>query len=295
MTLPRLSLHAEAYARTGGLGDGVRKLLGQPTISLAETVLREALQNACDAAANATEAARGGRGPEVLIRLRDLAAEEAAAVRRHVLRDLPDNPASRDPLLRWLDSDEPRVLEICDFNASGLRGPTRADRIPTGATALNFINFLRNVGAERNTHQGGGTYGFGKVALYLASACRTILVDTLTDEGGPDARRFMGCHLGAGFERPEGEGLAQALHRTLLVGQAERRERRQLRRAGGGGRGGRDRRVAWSPVAGGRAYGNVDHDSRPGGRHIGRRSYRRSHFRGAALAFLAADEALAVG
>lgn len=196
MSAQRLRLHSEPFSRSGGIGDGLRKLLGQPTISLTETVVREAVQNACDAAKRRT-------GPEVLIRLRTLTPDQAAALRTRVLAELPEHPASRDPLERFLNAPAPRVLEICDFGTTGLRGPTRADYLPPDAGDLDFINFLRNIGAERDTHHGGGTYGFGKVALYLASACRTILVDTLTDQGGDDARRFMGCHLGASFGKPQ--------------------------------------------------------------------------------------------
>jgi hypothetical protein len=199
MSAPRLRLHSEPFSRSGGIGDGLRKLLGQPTISLTETVVREAVQNACDAA-------KLQAGPEILIRLRTLSPSQAAALRTRVLAELPEHPASRAPLERFLNAPEPRVLEICDFGTTGLRGPTRADYLPPDAGDLDFINFLRNIGAERDTHHGGGTYGFGKVALYLASACRTIVVDTLTDQGGCDARRFMGCHLGGSFGEPQRTG-----------------------------------------------------------------------------------------
>lgn len=199
MSAPRLRLHSEPFSRSGGIGDGLRKLLGQPTISLTETVVREAVQNACDAA-------KLDAGPEILIRVRTLTPDQKAVLRSRVLAELPPHLASRGPLERFLKSPAPRVLEICDFGTSGLRGPTRADYLPPDARDLDFINFLRNIGAERDTHHGGGTYGFGKVALYLASACRTILVDTLTDQGGADARRFMGCHLGASFDVAERGG-----------------------------------------------------------------------------------------
>ena len=94
-------------------------------------------------------------------------------------------------------------MEICDFGTTGLGGPTRSDRIPSGVRDTDFIDFLRNVGTVRDTAHGGGTYGFGKVALYRASKCRTIVVDTLPHGSSPEGRRLIGCHVGASFEVPQ--------------------------------------------------------------------------------------------
>ncbi|MHA7859317.1 MAG: hypothetical protein ACX94D_14625 [Henriciella sp.] len=190
MPLSKLRLHSEPYAATGNIGDsGFRKLLGAPSLDLIQTVIREAIQNSCDAD-------KTGRGPEIRIRLRTLNEREAQVVRQNVLVELPFEPTSAEKLTRFRDGAALQVLEICDFNTTGLGGPTRADRLPRGATSTDFIDFLRNVGTSRDTDLGGGTYGFGKVSLYLASKCQTILVDTRTDENSGSQRRFMGCHLG---------------------------------------------------------------------------------------------------
>lgn len=58
-----------------------------------------------------------------------------------------------------------------------------------GRGALNFVNFLRNVGAARDTHHGGGTYGYGKSSLYAMSSCSTVVVDSQTRCGGREERR----------------------------------------------------------------------------------------------------------
>lgn len=197
MPPPRLSLHSEPYATTGNIGDsGLAALLGTPGIDLAQTVVREALQNCCDAA-------KRGMGPDVQLRLRTLTEEERSVMAECVFADLPAGDSSRESLTDFLKASAPRVLEIADFGTTGLGGPTRADRIPTGETDVDFINFLRNVGSARDTRHGGGTYGFGKVSLYLAGRARTVLVDTLAVNGG---RRFMGCHLGPAFQIPEENG-----------------------------------------------------------------------------------------
>jgi hypothetical protein len=174
MTLRPLELHSEPYGSTGNIGENFRRLLGAPTLDPLQTVIREAVQNIADAA-------RPGVGPEILIRLRTLSATISA----------------------FLEAERAVVLEICDFGTVGLGGPTRSDRIPVGTRQTNFIDFLRNIGTARDTEQGGGTYGFGKVALYRASACSTIIVDTLPDGAGPEGRRLMACHVGRSFEKPE--------------------------------------------------------------------------------------------
>jgi hypothetical protein len=90
-------------------------------------------------------------------------------------------------------------MEICDFGSTGLGGPTRADRIPVDSDSTDFIDFLRNVGIDRDTLHAGGTYGYGKVSLYRASRASTIVVDTRTAERGDLSRRLMACHLGESF------------------------------------------------------------------------------------------------
>lgn len=193
MPLKALDIYSEPYAPTGNIGDGgFQKLLGTPAQDKLETVLRESIQNS-------TDAAKLGKGPEILIRIRALAVSELAAFRQLALCNLPGESASQEALARFLGTSAPRVMEICDFNTTGLGGPTRADLMSDENEPIDFINFLRNVGSSRDTRHGGGTYGFGKASLYLASRCSTIFVDTLTSEAAGARRRLMGCHLGSGF------------------------------------------------------------------------------------------------
>jgi len=191
-----LSLHSEPYGSTGNIGENFRRLLGAPSLDPLQTVIRESVQNIADAS-------RPGVGPEILIRLRKLSDAQRDILRDAVLAKLPDEGSSSGMIAAFLEAEVPMVLEICDFGTMGLGGPTRADRIPVGTRQTNFIDFLRNIGTARDTDQGGGTYGFGKVALYRASACSTIIVDTLPNEAGVEGRRLMACHVGRSFERPE--------------------------------------------------------------------------------------------
>ena len=197
---PAVALYAEPYAPTGNLGDsGVRKLLGAPSTGLLQTLVRESVQNSCDAA-------RDGREARVDFRIRRLGETSRTLLAEHVLLERPAGAESSLAFASSLDAGPVRVLEICDRNTIGLGGPTRADRIPPGTDTTDFIDFLRNVGTARDTDQGGGTYGFGKVALYLASRCATVVVDTVARGDDGFVRRLMACHLGPAWSDEAADG-----------------------------------------------------------------------------------------
>lgn len=191
-----LSLYSEPYGATGNIGENFRRLLGAPSLDTLQTVIREAVQNIADAA-------KLGTGPEILIRLRELTDEQRQTLSDKVLPEHPAERQSGSALAEMTSSQRLVVMEICDFSTVGLGGPTRPDRIPIGTESTDFIDFLRNIGTARDTDQGGGTYGFGKVALYRASRCSTILVDTFPEGSGTGGRRLIGCHVGRSFEIPE--------------------------------------------------------------------------------------------
>lgn len=190
MPLTRLRLHSEPYSPSGNMAaSGVAKLLGAPRLDLLQTVVREAVQNCCDAA-------KLGIGPRVAFRLRRLSLGQRNALATYVLAELPDHAVTAEPIRSYLDGETCWVLEICDFATTGLEGPTRADLPHSDTERKDFVNFMRDIGTPRDTVLGGGTYGFGKSALYLASRCRLILVDTETTCGGEPVRRLIGAKLG---------------------------------------------------------------------------------------------------
>lgn len=195
-----LDLFSETFAATGGFaGDGAAKLLGKPRIDPFQTVLREAIQNSWDA--RDTRRQLG-----ITVGLRTLEGQEAALLRTAMAADLPPSQSgkSRESLERFLSSRRPRVLEICDFGSKGLGGPTRSDLPRSSGDQTDFVDFFRDIGSPQDKPQGGGTYGYGKSALYLASGCSSILVDTLTTDQRRSVRRFMGCHIGASYSVARG-------------------------------------------------------------------------------------------
>lgn len=195
MIVRPFGIFSEPFGSTGNIGDNIRRLLGAPTLDPLQTVIRESLQNIADAA-------KLGAGPRIEIRIRRLTTSQRQVLEANVITSLPAAEQSKNLLRESLSQKELIVMEICDFGTIGLGGPTRSDRIPLGVSETQFINFLRNIGAARNTIQGGGTYGFGKIALYRASRCSTIIVDTLPHATGPEGRRIIACHVGPSFEIP---------------------------------------------------------------------------------------------
>lgn len=190
----RLDLFSEPFSKTGNIAaDGFKRLLGCPAQGLLQIVLRESFQNSIDAS-------RPECGPSLLVRYRTLNSDQRLALREHVLADLPQGDQTRNAMATSLGKDTLKVLEICDFNTMGLGGPTSGDAVSDGEESLDFVNFMRNVGIARDTHHGGGTYGYGKTSLYAMSACSTILVDSQTTHKGMPVRRFMGCHIGSAFD-----------------------------------------------------------------------------------------------
>ncbi len=190
-----LSLYSERYGASGNIGENFRRLLGAPSHDALQTLIRESLQNISDAA-------KLSQGPEIEINIRSLDRDEKKAIAEKFFSELPtaDAADSRARLQEFLGRDNPIVLEICDFNTIGLAGPVRADRIRIEDDKTDFIDFLRNIGTPRDTHLGGGTYGFGKVSLYRMSQCSSIIVDTQVHRG---QRRLIGCHIGKSFRRDD--------------------------------------------------------------------------------------------
>ena len=190
-----MKLFSEPYSTTGNIGENIQKLLGTPALDRLQTVVRESVQNISDAA-------KLGKGPEVFFRIRTLNKEQKAALAAHVFAELPQEPKSQAQINAFLERDDATVMEICDFGTTGLGGPTRADKIPDYEVPTDFIDFIRNVGTPRDTKHGGGTYGFGKISLYRASRCSTIIVDSMPVETGLSGRRLIGCHVGSAFDKP---------------------------------------------------------------------------------------------
>ena len=186
-------LQSERYSRLGNMSaQGIKRLLGTPTIDQLQTVIREAVQNSWDASKGTR------RKPAFHVHLRRLTEDEMKVFREVIFKDYVPEDTS-DCLSGFLQKRNPWVLELSDVGTLGLGGPTDASVITGEDEDSNFVDFVRNVGTPRDTAHGGGTYGYGKSSLYSLSECGTIIVDSQTKYKGRDERRLIACRVASSF------------------------------------------------------------------------------------------------
>lgn len=193
-----LDLFSERYSALGNIsGEGLSRVLGAPTLDAHRILVREAVQNSWDARADDAV-------PLSRMQLRSLRRRETTFLREEVLSARPAGTAAAQRLEEVLSAETIRVLEISDFNTTGLGGPSRADVVSSADEAADFVDFVRNVGSARNKLMGGGTYGYGKSSLYRASNCSTVLIHSVARFCGKRVERFIGCQLASQYTRRDG-------------------------------------------------------------------------------------------
>lgn len=172
------------------IGEGARKLLGQPKVSPVALLVRETAQNSWDA--------RIGSSLDFTMNLRTLTKEQLRVLRSGVLT----GGAGGLGLDETLANEEVWVLEICDRGSKGLGGPVRPDLPLQPGEPMDFVNMVFNIGAPSDRRLGGGTYGFGKAVGYLTSGCGTTVVwsHTLSSSGSSVESRLIASAIGDGWE-----------------------------------------------------------------------------------------------
>ena len=201
-----LDMQAESYVATGNIAsEGMRNQLGRPRLDRLSLLVREAAQNSWDAKAPDSECVEFGIAARTLSRrefefLDQVVFAErppthatdatAAASLGQTIRDTSELIEKRVKQATGL-----RLLTVFDRGTTGLGGPTRADVMGKHGEPRDFVDFFRNVGTPPDKAQGGGTFGYGKAALYLSSSAHTILVHTRTKTAGRLQSRFMGSAL----------------------------------------------------------------------------------------------------
>ena len=191
MSMP-LDLQSELFSATGGAAaEGVSNQLGRPRVDRFSLLVREAVQNSWDARSS----------PDGGVRFQidgyELSADTRHAIAAQVFANALPSMAVRTRLLA--NAAFP-VLAVSDFGTRGLSGPTRGDVVPQPGESTNFVDFMRYIGRPPNRAYGGGTYGFGKAAYFLASSLKTICVHTRFRVGTGMESRFMAAALGPQFE-----------------------------------------------------------------------------------------------
>lgn len=179
------------YPKANGAGDidgaGSKRLLGQPELDLCSLLVRETAQNSWDAR-------NRDQVPEFQIRLRTLGHSELDVLRWNIFRETA--PGSRLEYL--LQRQKPfDAIEISDRNTKGLGGALRNDLVTEGVH--DWVDFVLAVGAPPDNERGGGTYGFGKTASYVASRCSTIVIWSAIVHAGRVEHRFIASAMDSGF------------------------------------------------------------------------------------------------
>ena len=185
-------------------GVGAQRLLGTPTIDPAWVLVRETAQNSWDA--------RGARrppstSPSTCAALddgnRDTCCGSGSSPGTHPAPAWPScSTGTRSG--PWRSSDRGTV---------GLAGPD--PQRPRGGPGedTNFIDLVFNIGAPRDVHLGGGTYGFGKTIAYVTSGVGTVLIWSRCE--GP---RRVGAPADRLGHRRRLRPRRPPLHRAALVG-----------------------------------------------------------------------------
>lgn len=190
-SLPHLAWYPKPLGAGDTAGEGSKRALGQPDLSPQALLVRETAQNSWDARVP-------GSVPTFEMRMRELGPESREVLQSHVFRDYSPNLK----LTASLAQRTLRAIEIVDRGTVGLGGPTRNDRLIPPGMPKDYADFVLTVGAPPETFEGGGTYGFGKMASYAASTCSTILIWSRTRDHatGTLIERFIGSAMGPTFE-----------------------------------------------------------------------------------------------
>ena len=189
-----LDIQCETFSATGNIsGRGIQKILGTPNLDRLRIVIRETVQNTWDARLEDNGATR------YQARIRKLTPNQRNFLLHSLLADMPPSGSARSDLKLLREKEAIHVLEISDFGTTGLGGPVRANVAESRGETRNFVDFFRNIGSPRDTHHGGGTYGYGKSSIYMMSSCRTVFAYTRTRTAGKPVSRFLGAAISNPF------------------------------------------------------------------------------------------------
>lgn len=146
-------------------GDGAKKLLGTPTVSLEDLLVRETAQNSWDAR-------DGDQTVHFTLNVRQLSDAVTQVLRDNVFTG--DAPGT--DLSRALEDEGMAAIEVSDRGTTGLGGPVRNDKTVPDGDVTHFIDLVYNIGSTKTGGTSGGTYGFGKSVAYMVSEVGAIVI-----------------------------------------------------------------------------------------------------------------------
>jgi len=146
----------------------------QDTANLAESLVRETLQNSLDARLDEATQVR------VRFSLNTVPGAKKAVFKKYISEIIPHLAAAKPNLANICNSTvEAQFLVIEDFGTKGLLGDTVSNRdINSG-----FSNFWRHVGKTEKGSGKGGAFGIGKVVIPMSSSACTFFGITVRHDG----------------------------------------------------------------------------------------------------------------
>lgn len=85
--------------------------------------------------------------------------------------------------LKELEKPKIKVLEICDFNTKGMRGPVK--------NGTPYFAFMKAKGqSKKASDTAAGSFGIGKFAPYAVSKVRTVFVSTVFEDDSSAAQQY---------------------------------------------------------------------------------------------------------
>lgn len=181
----------EPFPETGGMEAlGFIKLLGQPSLTSVELLVRETAQNSWDARIP---------GKQVQMYFKGYTAQKNSPVYESLVnnffRDLP-SVGTFDELRKSLSKSSIPLILVRDVNSHGLGGVTSA-KVATPVSASNrYRRFLLNIGESKHADGAGGSYGYGRSICFRVSSCRTAIIYSRTKD---DLTGFESRLVGVGF------------------------------------------------------------------------------------------------
>lgn len=146
-------------------------------VTLAETLVRESLQNSNDARVSSDRAVR----VRLSIREPDTAN---APFWGSLLAPLEPHLTACGIDLRGIDLSMPRILSVEDFGTTGLTGS------PDAKDNSNFQDFWRRVGRSHKAGDKAGSWGLGKIVFPASSRVRSFFGLTIRHDD-PDRRALL--------------------------------------------------------------------------------------------------------
>lgn len=187
--------YAQPFRADGGItANGLLSQLGRPSLSRLTLLVREAAQNSWDARLP------GHSVVHFRLDLSTVGPGHAAAWRRMFALGSPSTGYRNGMFHRLTPTTAIRYLAVSDRGTTGLAGPTRSD---AGRTERReWARFVLNSGDRdgASASSSGGTYGYGKSALFQLSKVGCVLVYTrFEDDHGRLRSRFIGVAIREAF------------------------------------------------------------------------------------------------